>query len=310
MTQDSLPYEKRSMHAAMGVNLFMAAAGVVAGTLAHSAALMMDGLFSLIGFLSAVFGLLVAKLLTRSADRRRPFGCATEEVVFASFRALMIAGLVLAAGLGAVEKIYAYVSTGQYTPLDYNIILVYSLIVLTACLALWLYHRHNWKKTGKRSEILRMEAQATTIDSAITAAAGIGFGLIYLFGHSWLAPVAPVGDAVIVMLMCLFFSKGVVQTVRMSFAELLNASAPADAVLAAKRIVRDTAKMHGMEAWEVSVVKHGRVHIVQFRLDPKAAITAAEFDRLQQQFTQALNKKLPGTEVGFALAPQLEEEKP
>ncbi len=48
--------ERRSLNIGKWGNLFMGAAGVLAAWLSNSQALLVDGLFSLIGFASAVLG--------------------------------------------------------------------------------------------------------------------------------------------------------------------------------------------------------------------------------------------------------------
>ncbi|MCP4207699.1 MAG: hypothetical protein GY767_11710, partial [Shimia sp.] len=53
--------EMRALSIAMAGSLFMGGAGVLAAILSNSTAIMMDGLFSLIGFTSAFIGRKISK---------------------------------------------------------------------------------------------------------------------------------------------------------------------------------------------------------------------------------------------------------
>ena len=70
--------EKRSMIVAMTGSVVMGVAGVAAGLLGNSAAVMMDGLFSTIAFIFAYLGLRVSQRLKNRPDNVRLMGYAAE----------------------------------------------------------------------------------------------------------------------------------------------------------------------------------------------------------------------------------------
>lgn len=87
--------ERRAMDITRWANLGMGLAGAAAAWASNSQALLIDGLFSLIGYISAVFAMRISKTAHLGPDRLRPFGHAPEEVLYATFRSLALIGLVI-----------------------------------------------------------------------------------------------------------------------------------------------------------------------------------------------------------------------
>ncbi len=186
--------EDRSLIRAMCGNLFMAALGLLAGFLANSSAIMLDGLFSLVGFVSALLGRRVGRMAEAGPDRRRPFGYSADEAIFATFRSLSLLGLILFAVASAGRNILAHAAGAAPEPLHFAPMLAYFAAIGLTCTLLWTSHRLAWIRSGRQSAILRLEARAALFDGVITTAAGLGLGLIYLLRDGVLAPVAPIGD--------------------------------------------------------------------------------------------------------------------
>ena len=86
--------ERTALGFAIYGNLFMAGAGVLAAFLSNSQAILLDGMFSLIGFGAALIARRVSKRASGGPDRIHPFGYALEEPIFTTFRALSLLGLV------------------------------------------------------------------------------------------------------------------------------------------------------------------------------------------------------------------------
>ena len=87
-------YEYRSLIASQWGSLVMAISGVIAALISRSDALMIDGLFSGLAFLSAIVAIRINKSVDRAPDRRRPFGYAANQPIFIAFRALVLLGII------------------------------------------------------------------------------------------------------------------------------------------------------------------------------------------------------------------------
>lgn len=94
-----------------------------------SQALMLDGLYSLIGFTSAVLGSHVAAQTTRVADRHRPLGYAADESIFLTFRSLSLLGLVVFALINSGLNIVNYAIGGVIATLRYGPIIIYFIVI-------------------------------------------------------------------------------------------------------------------------------------------------------------------------------------
>ena len=163
-------------------NLFMGAAGVLAALRSNSTAILMDGLFSLIGFAAALLGRRISRKVEAGPDRIRPMGYAADEALFSTSRAPSLLGLVAFAAASAGMNIYEHARGAPPPDLRFGPPLAYFVVVGATCLLLWALHRHAWSRTGRTSEILRLEVKASLFDGLMTAAAGAGLGRSTSFG--------------------------------------------------------------------------------------------------------------------------------
>lgn len=282
---------------AMWGNLFMAAAGIIAGILSNSSAIMMDGLFSLIGFGSAFLGRRISMRIDAGPDKLRPFGYAADEAIFATFRSLSLLGLVLFAITNAARNIYNYFNGMMPEPLNFGPMFVYFALIGLTCITLWAFHHFTWRRTGRKSAILRIEAKAALFDGLITAAAGVGLGAIYLFRDGPLAPIAPIGDSIIVLLLCLLAVGSYVRDFRGGLGELANVSANPEYLATARRALRDTIAGDGGRLQDMSVTKQGRSFLVTVYYDPGRPVTAEEIDDLNLRLIRDARKAIDGSDV-------------
>ena len=163
--------EKRFEHQPLAIgkwgNLLMAIIGVSAAYLYHSGALLVDGLYSGVIFLSGIVVARISVAVTRPADRRYPFGYDAQEALYVRFRSLVLLGIPVFAVAGAIGKIITYTTGGDVPGLVFGPILVYAVVMVVICLVLAFWYRRNWLRSGRRSELLRTESRAAVVDAAI-----------------------------------------------------------------------------------------------------------------------------------------------
>lgn len=289
--------EKRSMIVAMIGNVVMGGAGVAAGLLGNSAAIMMDGLFSTIGFVFAFFGLRVSQRLKNSPDNIRPMGYAAEESLFTTFRALTILGLIIFAAGSASISVYAYLAYGEVSGLVFGPILIYFLAIGILCAFLWAYHYRNWVSSGRRSDILRLEAKATAFDGLLTGIVAVGFVGVYFFQESIIAPIVPIADSLIVLILCLAVIGQFWNDFKVGVGELVGSTARPSEVAAARRAARPVLQESAGRVEDFTVIKMGRTYVVTVYYNPMNKVLASEVDALQDRLTQAIHHVLEGAEV-------------
>lgn len=289
--------EHRAMVLGMAGNLLMCGMGLYAGYLSHSRAIQLDGLFSLIGFAAAFLGLRVAQRVARQPDKFRPYGYAADEAIFVTFRALTLFGLVLFAMVSAVLNIVGYLTGAPPPALSFEPMLPYFAAVGALCFALWLVHHWCWIRTGRQSGLLRLEAQAAVFDGLITAAAAAGMLGISKFGDGVLAPIAPVGDSVIVVILCATVLAQYFRDFLAGLAELSGVTARPEDIASVRRAIRGTLQKDGGILRDLSLSKTGRTYLAIAYYDPARPVRAEEMDQL----TKALNVDVAGVLTGAEL---------
>lgn len=289
--------EGRALLIGMGASLVMGVAGVAAALLANSTAILTDGLFSLIGFTAAFMGRRIGRRVDAPPDRIRPAGYAADEALFSTFRALSLLGLVSFASLSAVMAISSYASGGDAPQLNFAPLAVYFPLIAGICSAMWALHRWTWTRTGRRSDVLRLEAKAAATDGLMTVGAGVALGAVYLFEDGFLAPIAPVGDSIVVLLLCLALAGQYRRELLSGMGELVGVTAPPEAVAAARRAVREAVREDGGVVTDLSVMKMGRTHLTTVYYDPGRAVRAADMDALNLRMIRDVRAALPGADV-------------
>lgn len=280
--------ESSALRVGMVGNLAMGFAGVLASILSNSQALLVDGLFSLVGFFAAIIAVRVGRQSSARPDDLRPFGYAADEAVFTTFRALSLLGLVAFAFTNALAKIASYIGGTVPAPVKFEVIGVYTVVICLICVGLWANHLRCWKKTGEQSDILKLESRAAAFDGVITGTAGIGFGLVYLFQDGPLSVVAPIGDSIIVICLCCVASGTYWADFKSSLGELVGISAGNEIVKEVRISAEEHFSNEDIDIIDVVVMKTGRTHSVVVFIDPKKQVSGRDMDKL----SMSLNKRL------------------
>lgn len=289
--------ETRALTIGMRGNLFMGAAGILAAILSNSHAILVDGLFSMIGFTAAIVGKKISKTANTQPNKIRPFGYAADEAIFTTFRSLSLLGLVVFALSNAGMSIFSYTQGNAPAVLNMEPLLIYFVVIALTCALLWFFHNRAWRHSGRRSDILRLEAKAAIFDGLITVAAGGGLFLISVYRDGFLAPIAPVGDSVIVMILCLAVVTRYFQDFLGGLRELAGVTADPAHVATVRRALRDIIAEDGGTLRDLSVSKLGRTFWVSVYYSPSPALSGRQADDLTRRMEQNAANALPGTRV-------------
>lgn len=275
----------------------MGLAGALAAWASNSQALLIDGLFSLIGYVSAIYAMRISRTAHLGPDRERPFGHAADEALYATFRSLALIGLVVFGVVQAMMGITDYVLGGDVEEIRLLPVAIYSIIVTSVCFWLAYIHRRAWIGTGRQSDMLRLEMVASAYDGVITLIAGIGLLSAPLLIGTILAPIAPVMDSVLVLLLCGVAILGYLRAFQKGIAQLVGAPASRRDQLAVRRIVKPIVEEHGGELLDVALVRMGRKldAVIYFR--PDQPITASHADDLRNTLKDALETKIGQAQV-------------
>ena len=294
--------ERSSLRMGKGGNLLMAAAGIAAAYASHSDALLVDGLYSGVNFVSAIIAGRVSLVILRPADRHYPFGYDAYEALYVKYRSLVLLGILTYAALGAVSKIITYATGGSVPQLVFGPILVYSVAMVAICFGLAAWHRYNWIRTGRRSELLQTETRAALVDGVISVGAGAGLLSASLLEETPLAFLVPVSDAIIVLILCACVIRKPLQMFLAALREVAGASADEATRAIFRQQVEAVLTGQPMTLLELAVTKLGRTHFVVAYVKPDTSVSGEEADALRAALEQACVQAIPDTKTELVIA--------
>lgn len=199
----------------IAANVLLAAFKAGVGILASSVAIIMDAVNNLSDALSSVITIIGAKLSTRPADRKHPFGFGRVEY----FSAIIISVIVLTAGITSliesVKKIFAPTDP-EYTSV--------TLVVIIVAIAVKLLLGRYVKKQGQRlkSDALIASGSDALFDAIVTLATLVSAGIMLLWNVSI--------DGILGALISVVIIKAGIEMLASPVNELLGARLPQDLV--------------------------------------------------------------------------------
>lgn len=165
---------KRVLWIVLVLNLAVAAAKYIYGTISGSASMQADGIHSVFDSAGNVVGLVGIALASRPADDGHPYGHAK----FETYASLVIGVLLLLAafevGSSAVSKLASGVYTAEVTPISFAV-MVGTLVVN---LGVTTYERRCAKSL--KSEVLGADANHTLSDALVSVGVIVGLAAVAL----------------------------------------------------------------------------------------------------------------------------------
>ena len=197
MSNEAKKMERKALILSAIGALIMAFLGFSFAVLTRSEALMLDGLFSLLGFFMALGAIRISRLVYEPGDSNFQFGYAGFEPLFNVVKGLVIVFISLLAFYSSVMVI---LSGGREINVGWAVI--YAVIVATSCFVVFAVLTRVASKTG--SSLVKVDAKNWLLDGLITVAVLIGFLVAYLIEDTrwdWIIPYAD--PAVVLVLVAL-----------------------------------------------------------------------------------------------------------
>ena len=163
---------KRVLLGVLLLNLVVALAKFIYGTISHSAAMQADGIHSIFDSAGNVVGLIGISLAMRPADKEHPYGHFKLETFASLMIGLMLIFAAYQVGSSAVVSLIEGSYHTEVTPLSFIVMagtLVVNLFVTT-------YERRMGKKL--KSDILKADAAHTLSDCLVSIGVIIGLVLV------------------------------------------------------------------------------------------------------------------------------------
>ncbi|MGI9371082.1 MAG: cation transporter [Hyphomicrobiales bacterium] len=278
--------ERRSLNLSMWLNAVMGISGIVAATASRSDALLVDGLYSAVNFGAAIVAIFVGRSIARAPDRSRPFGYDADEAIYVVFRSLTLLGIISFAALSALVKIITYAQGGDVPELVFGPIVIYMVSMVIICGFLTFWHRYNWKKAGKQSDILVTESRAALVDGVISAGAGGALVSVPLLSGTALEGLIPIADAIVVLTMVIVIFYQPTSTFLAGLSEIAGHSMSAPLYKSAYAIVKKIADENKLELIDIAATKLGRGHMIVAYVDPGRDVSSEDIDAANEELTK------------------------
>lgn len=281
--------EAGALRLSVWMSMIMAALGIGFGLLTESDAIMLDGFFSLIGFVMALVTIRVARLVVQPADQHFHFGYAQFEPFLNAAKGLLMLGVAGFAFAGAVD---AVIHGGH--DVKPGLATLYAILALTGCLAVGAAQRKAAARTG--SPLLAVDSKNWLIDGFLSGVVLLVFvAAVILDGTRW-AFVVPYMDPGLVILLVLGIVFIPLRIVRDNMREIL-AFAP-DSVTQTDVRNRVEGALAGVpvESSQVRMMKIGRFLYVlnQIVVSPEFRPGGVEeLDRVRARIAAALEGVQP-----------------
>ena len=193
----------------------MAALGIGFAMVTHSQAVLLDGLFSLIGAVVAVLTLRVATLVRKPDDESFHFGYAAYEPMLNLSKGLLIAMVGLFALVVSVDVI---LQGGR--PVRGGVVVIYAVIAAAGCLLIALIQHRLARRT--ESPLLEVDSRNWLMDGLISGAVAVAFLIVVLLEGTALAWFLPYADPAVVIVLVVLSAPLPIGIVRTNWSQLLG----------------------------------------------------------------------------------------
>jgi len=226
--------------------------------------------------------------VVRPPDRAYPYGYDGQEALYLLFRSLLLIGMLSAAVLAAIREIGAYLGGGLHPiPVELGPMGAYTTLTVALCALLAWLQRRDWVASGRCSDLLRMESRAAGLDAAITAVAGSALLAALLLGPTPLAPLVPISDALLVILLEAVVVVEPIRQFRRALRQTAGAAGdPAQIPPVRARLEALLADADGAGACallDLSLLKVGRTTFLVAYLDSHRAVDGRWMDALRER---------------------------
>ena len=182
---------------AVAAGLF-ALAGITWGLWIDSLVILFDGAYSLVSLMLSLLSLYAARVVRRPASKEYPFGHGAVEPLVIAIKGLVITLVCL---LSLASAIAAMLEGGRAVSADRA--LVFASVSVLGCAAVWVYL--NWAECRESSGLLVAEQRQWFMDSVLSAAVLLGFGIAWWLEQSAWSAWAVYADPVMMIVISVYF---------------------------------------------------------------------------------------------------------
>jgi len=282
--------EARSLQLGTLGNAVGAGAALVFYLRSGSDALLLDGLYTAVMAGASVIAGQVNRAALQPRSRAYPFGASGQEPLYVLFRTLVLLGIIAFAMVSAAGKVISYLQGGSIPTVRLDGLGWYFSAMVLLNLWLWRVFAGSWKRCGGNNSMLRGMAVSARFDALISAGTGIALlGSPLLLGTP-LAPLVPIADALLVLVLSLALLGEPIIILKDAVAEAAGSSRsiPADLQSLCCDAINPALALHDCALIELAMIRLGRTFTAVAYVEPVFAMTATQVDALRLAVEQDL----------------------
>jgi cation diffusion facilitator family transporter len=269
--------------------LMISVLGFVFALLAHSQAIMLDGVYALVSVVVTLLAARVARLVEGPSSQRFHFGYAHFEPLLNLVRGLLIFAVCAYALVMTVEVL---LHGGREIHAEAGI--VYTAVSAVWSVGVYVYQRRLARKLG--SPALAVDARSWLVDGVMYVGETAAFGVYMLLLPTRLAPWLRYADPVFVLIVVAVLMKVPVTTIREAVREVLHHAPPSEVQNDVRRRVAAALAGLPVRKTHARMVMVGRffftlIHVVVD--DGFGARPVAELDQVRRRVEQSLREVHP-----------------
>lgn len=249
--------ETKSLIVSAAVNLIMGIAGIAVFLLTKINALFLDGAFSIIGFISTVFAIVISRESSKKT-KTFPNGMYFLEPLYAIGKGLLTLSLLFISSYESGRVAYLYFFKGQGEVMDIGPILPYTVCMVTLCFSLSVFNRSQNRKINNMSTMLAAESKSNLVDGIISMGVGIAILMLYFIDiNGQFGFLHYTADFFITIVLVLISLKQPIETLATGFREFAHGVTDNHEV---KNNIDEVLRKHlgeGVENYRVDIYKQG-----------------------------------------------------
>ena len=278
------PVEIRAFRISACGFLIISILGFVFALLAHSQAIMLDGVYALVSVVMTVLAARVARLVERPASERFHFGYAHFEPLLNLVRGLLIFAICAYALIATVEVL---VRGGR--EIHAEVAIFYTALSAVWSVGVFLYQRRLARRLG--SPALAVDARTWLVDAVLYVGETGAFVVYLLLLPTALAPLLVYADPIFVLIVVGFLMKVPITTIREALREVLHRAPPAEVQHEVRQRVAAALAGLPVRKTHARMAEVGRFLFVLIHLvvdEGFGARPISELDQLRRQVEQSL----------------------
>lgn len=285
--------ERQSLIVSVIVNFIIGLSGLFIYVITDLNALLLDGVFSLIGFISSVAALYISKNSHRKTANF-PNGLYFLEPLYGILKSIATLMLLIITLLETSATAYAYFAHGEGHPMVTGPVLLYTITMVILCFGLGLFNLRQNRKIQNMSTMIEAESRGNFIDGLISAGVGAAILLLNVIDiKGQLGFLHYTGDFFITVILVIFSIKEPLSILVHSFREFARSTVQNEAIKERVLGILEQHLQDHMDELDILIFKQGmhiKVKVQVLTVDDsdfieQLAIKKAELlNQLRQEF--------------------------